>query len=144
MAIFHCYVSSPEGIWTVYEQYMNSIWTVYEQYMNSIWTVYEDYEEYEFQKWMLIGIKSTSIHSAPLSAPSWSPRNSFFYDTVPISARHQLRRDFPLTGDCAYACFQDNFEIGHGRAWYPQHSPTSIVDLTGFHGILKIFEWCVW
>lgn len=39
-------------------------------------------------------------------------RNSFFYDTVPVSARHQLRRDFPLTGDCAYACFQDYDGVG--------------------------------
>lgn len=39
-------------------------------------------------------------------------RNSFFYDTVPISARHQLRRDFPSPGDCAYACFQDYDGVG--------------------------------
>lgn len=35
-------------------------------------------------------------------------RSSFFYDTVPVSARHQLRRDFPNKGDCAYACFQEH------------------------------------
>ena len=38
--------------------------------------------------------------------------NSFFYDQQPILARHQLRRDFPEHGDCAYAVFQDYHGTG--------------------------------
>lgn len=32
--------------------------------------------------------------------------NCFFYDPKPIRTRHQLRRDFPEPGDCAYAVFE--------------------------------------
>ena len=45
-------------------------------------------------------------------------RSNFFYDPSPTLARHQLRRDFPETGDCTYVG-QECMLISrreHGRA----------------------------